>query len=154
MRVLIDILFCLTFVSIGTVWIWSHIRLKISLRPIKRSRPPTDWVAIGAKLRDIREQRGMTITQAAEKLGWTFPVLAEIEEGRRTIVVNEMIEMRAVYIEGVPWNLGHRETPWNEIYDMAKEFGSEAAEDIIHQFGDMHFRDWAARAKKPLQRNK
>jgi len=93
-------------------------------RRVKRDAPSKtiDWQAIGMKLRDLREKCGLTTTQAAHQLGWSFPILVEIEEGRRGITSDELWQICTAYLRADPLPAEMAEAVYNTIWEMAREF--------------------------------
>jgi transcriptional regulator with XRE-family HTH domain len=59
-----------------------------------RRRPPTDWEeAMGKRLQRLRQERGLTQTQLAEKAGVPFRSLQNWEYGRRTILFDAAVKL-------------------------------------------------------------
>lgn len=61
--------------------------------------------AIGLRLRQAREQAGLSQGQAAKILGMHRPTISEMEAGRRSIASHELVAMCEIYDVDPNWIL-------------------------------------------------
>lgn len=67
---------------------------------------------IAERLRDAREQAGLSQGQAAKLLGMHRPTISEIEAGRRRLAADELTGFAELYGVSVAWLAGTRgDTP-------------------------------------------
>lgn len=61
---------------------------------------------IAGRLREAREQAGLTQGQAAKVVGIHRPSISEIEAGRRRVAAEELVRLADVYGVSVAWLTG------------------------------------------------
>jgi len=59
--------------------------------------------AIAARLRQAREQAGLSQGQVAKKLGLHRPTISEIEAGRRKVSAEELSRLAELYDVSISW---------------------------------------------------
>lgn len=64
---------------------------------------------IAGRLREAREQSGLSQGQAAKLVGMHRPTISEIEAGRRRVAAEELVRLADIYGVSIAWLTG--ETP-------------------------------------------
>lgn len=65
----------------------------------------TDWVDLGRRLRQAREEIGLSQNEAATLIGTKAPTLNRYEGGDRTVSIGVLIDLGRIYGKPVSWFL-------------------------------------------------
>ena len=67
---------------------------------------PTEKFDIARRLREAREQAGLSQGQSSRLLGMHRPTLSEIEAGRRKVSTDELVKFAELYRVSTAWLIG------------------------------------------------
>lgn len=76
---------------------------------------PSDRIQLAHRLREAREQAGLTQEQVAEWLGVRRPAIAEIEAGKRAVKSTELVQLAELYGKTLRWLVEGTESPEDRI---------------------------------------
>jgi transcriptional regulator with XRE-family HTH domain len=71
-------------------------------------------IDVGARLRDLREKRGLSQKQVSEKLGLSQSSIAQYESGKTELTSKVLVLYSELYIVSVDYLLGLTDKPMNE----------------------------------------
>ncbi len=74
-----------------------------------------DRLKLARRLRDAREDAGLTQEQVADYLDIRRPAIAEIEGGKRAVKSNELVRLAELYGRSLKWLIQGTETPEERI---------------------------------------
>jgi len=99
----------------------------------------TDEISpLARRLREAREEAGLSQGQAAKLMGMHRPTISEIEAGRRRVQADEVTRFAALYHVAAPWLLvgGGAEDPHEEKARVAaRELMKLKPEDLDRVMG-------------------